>query len=781
MHRTALLIDASLERFEQCRDALSQIHDVVYSVIHCTCGSEALALIEMERPDCTLIHWSLPGNGGAAILHRIGARFPYMPVIMLTDASTPLHQFDEMQGGSEYHVMKAGITPANLHSAIDSAIHDGEARKTSARIAALSRTVLIIDDNPEDREFCARALRQADERYQLFEAQGGEEGIALIEEQRPDCVLLDYSLPGRSGLEVLRRIHLIDAFMPIIIMTGQGHEEIAVQAMKGGAQNYLVKSALTSPQLHQAVISAVEHAELERQITEQREQIYEQKLALAETTRLTMAVLDSAPCLIVATDMNGKVLVFNKELERVLGYAAHEVVGQHTPLLWSPQSPILAKARALNTGAPPPGPGRDRSEAEEMTFIRKDGRPVPVSLWVRELHDSEGKVVGFLGLGEDITERKRQLEAIKTSEETFRSAMEHAPCGMALIAPGGGFLKVNDAFCTMLGRDEAELRATTVGALSDPQDLSSQDSAPDADLLKMLEAGEIPSFTIEKRLLHKSGQAVEAQINTSLVRGGDGKPLYFVVQAQDVGDRNQVERMKRHFISIVGEELQAPIASIRSALALLASGMPHERPEMIARFIDIAHDNCEHLILLINDILDIDGMAAAGRMRFDMEQASLAGLIAAAAEEARASLLAYDVRLAVQPVSGDVVVTVDGAQFRQILVSLIAFAAKFSTAGGSIQIGVALRGGTARITLTESGTGIAHAFHSRLAETWTQPGTPTSPAAEGSGLSLHVGKLLIEHMGGKMGVDPVQPGSTFWIELPADLIHQEPFRAAGGL
>jgi PAS domain S-box-containing protein len=535
MHRTVLLIDASLERFEHCRDALAQIHDVSYSALHCNCASEALPLIEKERPDCTLIHCSLPGNGGAAVLHRIGARHPYMPLIMLAEGNDASHQFEEMRSAGECHVLKAGIAPATLHGAIDSAIHDAEARKTSARIAALSRTVLIIDDNPDDREFCARALRQADERYQLFEAEGGDEGLALIEERPPDCVLLDYSLPGRSGLELLRRIQLIDAFLPIIIMTGQGHEEIAVQAMKGGAQNYLVKSALTSQLLHQAVVSAVEHAELERQITEQREQIYEQKLALAETSRLTMAVLDSAPCLILATDLNGKVLVFNKELERLLGYTAHEVVGHHTPLLWSPQSPILAKAQALRTGTEPPGPGRDRSEAKEATFIRKDGSAVPVSLWVREMRDCDGQVVGFLGLGEDVTERKRQLEAIKTSEETFRSAMEHAPCGMALIALDGSFLKVNDALCTMLDHTEAELRATTLGALGDPQD-----RAEDATLPRMLEAGEIPSFIVEKRLIHKSGRRIEAQINTSLVRGGDGKPLYFVVQVQDVGDRKEV-------------------------------------------------------------------------------------------------------------------------------------------------------------------------------------------------------------------------------------------------
>src|SRR5687768_5107901 len=144
MHRTVLLIDASTERFERCRGALAQIHDVGYSVVHCNCGSDALGLIEIERPDCTLIDASLPGNGGAAILHRIGTRFPYMPIIMLAEGHAATPQLEEMQGTGECQVLRSAVTPAMLHGAIDSAVRDADARKTSARIAALSRTVLII-------------------------------------------------------------------------------------------------------------------------------------------------------------------------------------------------------------------------------------------------------------------------------------------------------------------------------------------------------------------------------------------------------------------------------------------------------------------------------------------------------------------------------------------------------------------------------------------------------------------------------------------------------------
>jgi signal transduction histidine kinase len=239
-----------------------------------------------------------------------------------------------------------------------------------------------------------------------------------------------------------------------------------------------------------------------------------------------------------------------------------------------------------------------------------------------------------------------------------------------------------------------------------------------------------------------------------------------------------MERMKHHFISLLGGELQTPISSIRGALSLIAGGMLQERPDMAARLVKIAHDNCEHLVTLIRDILDIDGMAV-GRMRFDIEAEPLSRLIAAAVEDAQIRLGAQGVRLAIQPPAEDILVLADAGHLRQVLVSLIAFAGRLAAPGNTLQIGASLRGTTARIAVTESGPGVAPAFHGRSpADELAQPVAPPSGAKDAE-LSLHVGKLLIEHMGGRMGVDPTPPGSTFWIELPAEIARPQPVRAAG--
>jgi DNA-binding NtrC family response regulator len=150
MHRAVLIIDDCAENVSWCRQALGQIRDVVYAVLETPSGGEALSVIDRAMPDCTLINWSLPGNGAVAALHRIHSRHPLMPVIMLTAGADPCDQLEEMRSAGECTFLELGSAPAALHAAIDKAVREAEARKASARIAALSQTVLIIDDNPDD-------------------------------------------------------------------------------------------------------------------------------------------------------------------------------------------------------------------------------------------------------------------------------------------------------------------------------------------------------------------------------------------------------------------------------------------------------------------------------------------------------------------------------------------------------------------------------------------------------------------------------------------------------
>lgn len=141
----------------------------------------------------------------------------------------------------------------------------------------MDHLILIIEDNPDDREMVLRHLKRiTDTCYRCIEAASGEQGLIVAEQHRPVCVLLDYSLPGQDGIGVLKRIREKDALLPVIMLTGQGNESIAVNAMKEGAMDYLVKSAITPETLQRSISSAIEYARMERKLREQRGRIQKQ-------------------------------------------------------------------------------------------------------------------------------------------------------------------------------------------------------------------------------------------------------------------------------------------------------------------------------------------------------------------------------------------------------------------------------------------------------------------------------------------------------------------------
>jgi len=145
----------------------------------------------------------------------------------------------------------------------------------------------------------------------------------------------------------------------------------------------------------------------------------------------------------------------------------------------------------------------------------------------------DGKYVGApADYDSDAVEGSRLVEA----EERFRGAFEFAVIGMALVAPDGRWLRVNPSLCRILGYTPQQLLATTFQALTHPDDLET-----DVEFVRRMLDGSIPHYQMEKRYFHKDGHIVWILLSVSLVRDGDGKPLYFVSQIQEIGARKEAE------------------------------------------------------------------------------------------------------------------------------------------------------------------------------------------------------------------------------------------------
>ncbi len=136
--------------------------------------------------------------------------------------------------------------------------------------------ILIIDDCPEDREIYIRYLgQQSGKNFQIIESESGEEGLALCKQQQPDCALIDYQIPDLDGLEFIQALAKDEEqrYLPVLMLTGQGNEGVASEALKCGASDYLVKSKLTAEGLYRAVTRAIEKSSLLKTNDKQQREI----------------------------------------------------------------------------------------------------------------------------------------------------------------------------------------------------------------------------------------------------------------------------------------------------------------------------------------------------------------------------------------------------------------------------------------------------------------------------------------------------------------------------
>ena len=184
----------------------------------------------------------------------------------------------------------------------------------------------------------------------------------------------------------------------------------------------------------------------------------------------------------------------------------------------------------------------------------------------------DGEVVGGVALAREITARKRVEDELRTVSESFESAFNSAPIGMALVGLDGRPQRVNKALVDFLGYEAEELAQLTVEEITHPDDI-----AEDRERADRLIDGQIESYELEKRYLRKSGESVWALLAVSLVRDEDGTPLYFISQIKDITNRKQVEADLRR---VAAEDSLTGVANRRQFEADLAAQVSRCRRQM---------------------------------------------------------------------------------------------------------------------------------------------------------------------------------------------------------
>jgi PAS domain S-box-containing protein len=260
------------------------------------------------------------------------------------------------------------------------------------------------------------------------------------------------------------------------------------------------------------------------------------------------------------------------------------------------------------------------------------------------------------------------------------------------------------------------------------------------------------------------GSSYETEIVTTPLHLQDG--LQFLVVGRDVTERRRIERMKTDFVATVSHELRTPLTSISGSLGLLAGGAGGEIGSQARRLIEIALNNSQRLIRLINDILDIEKIES-GKLELEPENLSLADLLHDVVEANQGMAAKSDICLQIQPIAPGACIIADHDRMIQVLTNLLSNAIKFSPPKGVVTLSAERRDSSWRISVSDFGPGVPEEFRRRIFDKFAQADGGATRMAGGSGLGLSIVKQIVIESGGSVSFDSeVGKGSTFHVDMP---------------
>jgi diguanylate cyclase (GGDEF)-like protein/PAS domain S-box-containing protein len=380
--------------------------------------------------------------------------------------------------------------------------------------ANAGRTLLLVDDETPLLSALKREFRGLD--YVVQTATCGAEALRILAASPAQVILSDYRMPGMTGVEFLAEARRLYPDTVRMVLSGYADIEAITNAVNLGHIFKFINKPWASEHLREVVRDAFVHHDLVRQG--------------AQFSRIFEYTSEG----IFIAGKDGCIQAVNPAFSAITGYAAPEIIGQrHDVLLAREPGGIDVKEIVGTVFA-------SGHWAGEVWSQRKNGEVFPAAINISAVGDANGRVAQFVGLCNDITERKQRETALLESEKRFRDFMEFAPIGMMIVDLDGRLVKVNQALCRILGYACEELEALSLEDLTPADDL-----AADLALRRKLLEGEIPIWQTEKAYLRRDGSLVWVQLTASVLRGIHGSPQCFDVQVEDISERRQHQEQIR--------------------------------------------------------------------------------------------------------------------------------------------------------------------------------------------------------------------------------------------
>jgi PAS domain S-box-containing protein len=516
--------------------------------------------------------------------------------------------------------------------------------------------------------------------------------------------------------------------------------------------------------------------------------------ALLKAGALQSAIFNSANFSSIATDAKGVIQIFNVGAERMLGYAAADVMNKITPADISDPQEVIARAKALSVELGTtitPGfealvfkASRGIEDIYELTYIRKDGSRFPAVVSVTALRDAQGMIIGYLLIGTDNSARKQveaeqKLLAQRLRDHQFytRSLFESNIDALMTTDPSGIITDVNKQMEELTGctRDEL-IGAPFKSYFTDPD-------RAETSINLVLSEKKVTNYELTARA--RDGRETVVSLNATTLYDRDRKLQGVFAAARDVTERKRLDWVlqeknvelesarsvaekanlaKSEFLSSMSHELRSPLNAILGFAQLMESDSPPPNPSQMEGITQILGAGW-HLLKLIDEILDL-AKVESKQVPLSREPVSLAEVMLECQGMIEPQAQQCGIRMTFPQFDIPYFVLADRIRVKQVLINLLSNSIKYNSKQGTVEVDCSeSMPGRIRVSIRDTGVGLYPEQLAQLFQAFNRLGQEAG-GVEGTGIGLVVAKRLVELMGGVIGVEStVGVGSVFWFEL----------------
>lgn len=640
--------------------------------------------------------------------------------------------------------------------------------------------ILFVEDLVSDVDLAVLELLKEGLRFEHKRTDSSDEFIKALKEFKPDIVISDYMMPSYNGMQALIDTREFDPLLPFIMFTGSMNEETAVECIKAGANDYVIKERLT--RLPFAV----------KEVLEKHRSQIEKKAAefLAKENQNKLQIIFRLAPVGIGLVVDQVFREVNDTFCKMTCYNRRELLGKNVKMIYSTNKGYKNVGIVKYWQNPEKGTG-----STEARFKCKDGRILDIVLDATPL-DKNDPAKGVIFTALDITERKQREKELWASEEKSRSIMENSADAIFISDPRGKYVYTNKAVTDMLGFASEEMKRKTINDII-PQ--NKKDEYLEI-FEKVLSQGKAYA---EVELLKKDGNFISADLNSVLLPGG-----LVYASCRDITERKRTQkelldhrdrleelvkerteelsnakkeaeeanRAKSEFLANMSHEIRTPLNAILGYTDLLNSLLV----EKIQKdYLNSIYLSGRSLLKLINDILDL-AKIEAGKLELEYDYVEAYSFFSEFERIFSLKVLEKGLKFILDISSGTPSgLYIDEARVRQIIFNILGNAVKF-TSEGSIILKVFVENPRVVtsskdkveelidlvIEVSDTGIGISNKIKDLIFEPFTQVGSLEKTG--GTGLGLSITKKLLSLMNGSISVrsKPCR-GSTFTLRIPA--------------